>query len=272
MSLRLLWRPRIAVMELFGFIGGSTRTSRYLDLLNTIRESGRFKAVVLNIDSPGGLTAPSESLHLAVSKLAARKPVVAFISGVGASGGYLVSCAATRVIALPSAMVGSIGAISIRPIVLELLQRIGVQVAVTKSGRLKDMGAFYRVPTEEEQQKEQQLIDETYKGFMTRVAESRHLGEEAVQQLATAEVFLAPRAKELGLIDELGDLDQALDLAAELGKVPRRIEYVKPKKPTLERLVSRFATSLVEEFSDEVGYWSSLFMSTYNYPPGSKGS
>ena len=261
MPFKLPRRSRIAVLELFGIIGGSAQTSRFIELLNHVRENGRFKAVVLNIDSPGGQVTASQSLYMAVSRLSAKKPVVAFISGIGASGAYQISCAATKVVAIPGAIVGSIGVISIRPILIELLQRIGVQVSVTKSDRLKDMGAIYRLPTEEEQQKEQELIDEIFKEFVALVAKSRHLDEETVRRYATGEVFLSQKAKELGLIDELGDLDQALDLAAELGKVPRRIEYVKPRKTAIERLASRFATSLAEDLRNEIAYWSSPFTS-----------
>jgi len=231
-------------VELFGIIGGGYRTARYVDTLSGLRNSKRVKAVILNIDSPGGSAGASDSLYSAIAKLAAQKPVVAFISGSAASGAYLASCAATKIVAIPSSIVGSIGVISIRPILLELLHKVGIQVNVTKSGQFKDMGAFYRLPTTEEEQKEQDLVDQIQDNFVSVVAKSRHLDPQVVRQCATGEVFIAAKAKQLGLIDEVGDFDVALDIAAQLGKVPRRSFYARPPKTLIERLLSRLTSSL----------------------------
>jgi signal peptide peptidase SppA len=107
----------------------------------------------------------------------------------------LVSCAAQKIVALPSAAIGSIGVISSRPVLERLLEKIGVHVAVTKSGPLKEMGAFYREPSEEEKQKEQELIDSYYDYFIKVVAKGRHMEEGRVRELATGEVFLGEIAK-----------------------------------------------------------------------------
>jgi protease-4 len=252
MSPGLPWRGRIAVVELFGVLAGSYRTTRYLEILDALRRSRRTKAVVVNLDSPGGSAPAAYSLFLELSRLATEKPVVVFISGSGTSGAYLVSCAATRVVALPSAVVGSIGVISVRPLLPELLQKVGVQITVTKSGEFKDMGAIYRFPTPEEQQKEQELVQRLYEDFVSTVARSRRLEPDVVRRYATGEIFLAPQAKELGLIDEVGDWDRAVDLAMELGKVPRRLYHARPHRALAERLLSRFAFSMVEEISEQV--------------------
>jgi protease-4 len=242
----LFARAPIALVELFGILGGTLKISQYLRLLQTLRDSRKIKAAILDIDSPGGTATASELLHYALLRVAAVKPVVAFIRGMGTSGAYLVSSAATKIIALPTALVGSIGVISIRPIMPELLQKIGIKVSVAKGGRLKDMGAFYREPTEEEKQKEQELVDEYYANFIANVAQSRRLDIEKVKEYATGEVFSARKAKELGLVDELGDLDKAIDLAAQLGRVPRKFFHLRPRRPLLERLLYPAATSLIE--------------------------
>jgi len=243
LSFSLPGRARIAIVELFGVIGGSHRTARYVDTLSSLRNSKRVKAVILKVDSPGGSAGASDCLYSAITKLSAQKPVVAFISGTATSGAYLASCAATKIVAVPSSIVGSIGVISIRPILLELLHKVGIQIAVTKSGQFKDMGAFYRLPTTEEEQREQDLIDQIQDNFISAVAESRHLDLQAVRQYATGEVFMAPRAKQLGLIDEVGDFEVALDIAAQLGKVPRRPFYIRRQKTLTERLLSRVTSS-----------------------------
>lgn len=239
-------RPRVAVLELFGVIGSGIRMVNLLRGLEALRDSRRARAVVLDIDSPGGLATTSEYLHLAVAKIASRKPVVAFIRNTGASGAYMAACAATRVVALPTAVVGSIGVISLHPLVTQLLDRLGVKIRVAKGGHLKDMGAFYREPTPEEVQKEEELVNEYYQQFISIVARARKMDPEAVRRLATGEVFTGQRAKELGLVDELGDLEQAIGLAASLARVPPRSFLLRPRRPLLERLLAPTALSIAE--------------------------
>lgn len=245
-------RGRIAIVELFGTIGGALRPTPTAQILEGLRESRRIRAVVLDIDSPGGSVAASEQLYSSVARLNERKPVVAFIRGYGASGAYMTACAARRIVALSGAIVGSIGVIAIHPVLEGLLQRSGVGVEVSKSGRLKDMGAPWRGPTDEERAKSQGLVDELNAGFLSLVARARHLDEERVRELATGEVFTGRRAQEMGLVDELGDLDRALDLAAELGQVPRRVVYARPRRGLLERLLFRMSSSLVDAAMDRV--------------------
>jgi protease-4 len=247
MAMLQRWGAKVGVLELFGILAGNRRIATYIELLNTLGKNSSVKSVIVSVDSPGGMATASDYLYSAVNRLAAKKPVVAFISGSGTSGAYLVSCAAHKIVALPSAAVGSIGVISSRPVLERLLEKIGVHVTVTKSGRLKDMGAFYREPSEEEKQKEQELIDSYFNYFIKVVAKGRRMEEGRVRELATGEVFLGEKAKGLGLVDEVGDFDTALDLAAQLGKVRRRFSYVRPRRGFAERLFSRFAVSFAEE-------------------------
>jgi protease-4 len=241
--------PKIAITELFGVLGAPSRMVENVRLFQSLRENDSVKSVVIDVDSPGGTVAASDYLHRSVRKLAEKKPVVAFIRGTGASGGYMVACGATKIVALPTAMVGSIGVISVRPLVYELLDKVGVRMSVTKSGRLKDMWSAFRESTEEEKQREQALLDEFYETFIRVVAEGRKLPPDDVRALATGEVFTAARAKEMKLLDELGDLDSAIDAAAELAKTPRKVRYFRPKRNLRSLLMSRFASALVEEVS-----------------------
>jgi protease-4 len=243
--------PRIGVVELFGVLGTTIRGPDYGRILSSLRDDSRVRAVVADIDSPGGAASVAEEIHLGIAKIAAKKPVVAFIRGSGLSGGYLAACAATKVVALPTAMVGSIGVISIRPVVSELLQRLGVKVFVTKAGTFKDMFQPFREPTDEEQKKLQTLMDEYYEWFVDAVARTRRLQPKKVHSLATGELFTARKAKELGLVDDLGDLDTAIDMATELGRVPRRLAYLRPRRAILERLVGRVAAGVVETVAAE---------------------
>jgi len=246
---RWLSPERIAVVEVFGALGSAVRTAELVRTFRSLEENERVRAVVVDIDSPGGSAPASDYLHRALARVAARKPVVAFIRGMGASGAYLLGCAATRIVAIPSALVGSIGVISIRPLLYEFLRRYGIGVSVTKSGRLKDMWYPFREPTEEEQEKEQALLDEFYEHFVSTVASARHLDPERVRALATGEVFGAARAMEAALVDELGDLERAIEIAMELGKVPRRLAYVRPRRGLRTILFQRMASAFVEEIA-----------------------
>ena len=139
-------------------------------------------------------------------------------------------------VTLPSALVGSIGVIYLRPVLEQLLERVGVGFSVYKGGALKDMGGFWRSTTPEENEKFQALIGEIYENFVNVVGQGRKMEVDQVRGLATGEVFTGRRAHELGLVDELGDFDRALELAAELGKTRPRPVWVRPRRPLLGRL------------------------------------
>ena len=253
---------QIAVVEMEGAIGARLKPGEYVKLLRSLQENQRVRAVVLDIDSPGGSAPGSNYLYLAVRDLAQHKPVVAFIRGLGASGAYLLSCPANRIVAIPSAIVGSIGVISMRPALYEALDRIGVHMNVTKSAALKDMGSMFRPATPEEESKEQELVDDLYDQFLDSVAEGRHMDKAKVRELATGEVFTARRASQIGLVDELGDLERAIDIAAELGDVARKPVWVHPKKGLRDVLSSMMAGSMVTEVANQL---EERFASRYNF-------
>ncbi len=234
-------RGRVAVVRLHGPIGGAGRTAEWTELIRHLRESRRIPAVVIDIDSGGGSAAASDDLFLALERLAARKPVVAAIRGTGASGAYLAAMAAHRLVANPNAIVGSIGVISYGPRLPRLLERVGVSVSVTKAGRYKETGAPWRDETPEELAIEQGLVDAFYDAFVARVAAGRRLDPERIRELATGEVWLGTRALELGLVDEIGDLERAVEIAAEMAGVPGRAAPVRMRRPLVGRLIDRFA-------------------------------
>ena len=244
---------RIAVTELFGAIGSPQRTTEYIRMLRAIEENNRIRALVIDIDSPGGAAGPSEYIFSSVKKIADKKPVVAFIRGMGASGGYMVACGATKIIAVPMALVGSIGVISQRPMLHEALDKIGVRMETTKAGRLKDMFSPFREPTPEEKEREQTLLNTFYDRFVELVATQRKLSVERTRELATGEVFTADEAKSSGLIDDLGDLDTAIDLAQGLAEMSeRKVTYVKPHRGLRDRLLNNAAMAVVDAFGTAI--------------------
>ena len=232
-------RSGVAVVEVHGVIGTRVRDSVYSRLFDSIGRNKRYGALLLDIDSPGGSATSSDLLYHSLTRVAETKPVVAYVRGLGASGGYYLCCAASRVVALPTALVGSIGVIHLRPILEQLLGKLGIEFSVFKEGRLKDMSGFWRSPTPEEGDKFQSLIAEMYDTFVSVVAQGRSMEQEKVRELATGEVYTARRGHELGLIDELGDFHRALKLAAELGNVRPRPRWVRPRRSLSDRLMGR---------------------------------
>ncbi len=245
--------PKVAVLELYGSLGGAIRTQQYVPAIKALRENRRVRAVVLDIDSPGGSATVADYLHSELKKLAAKKPVVSFIRGLGASGGYYLAVAGTRIIATRASLVGSIGVITIRPVAQDLLQKLGVRVAVAKSGPLKGMGLPFTDITEEERQKDERMVQQFFEHFLAVVAEGRRVPLERVREWATGEVFWGSEALEKGLVDELGDLDRATALAAELARIPERVTRVRPRRnPVLARLTGQFAEALVRSAAAEI--------------------
>ena len=236
-------RPPVVVVDMQGQIGPAIRPLDFARLLAKLREDRSVRAVVLNIDSPGGVATGADLITRAVMRLRDEKPVACFIGGIGASGGYMIAAATQRVIALPAAIVGAIGVISYRPMVYEALQRIGVGMHVAKSGRLKDMLSPFREATDEEREKEQYLLDSLYDLFVASVARGRGLPEARVRELATGEVFPASDAVENGLVDEIGDLDDTVDWVVEQSGAPRRLRIVRPRRTLREMLLGRGAAS-----------------------------
>jgi len=232
-------RTGVAVVEVYGIIGARVRAPVYTRLFDAVARSSRLRALLLDIDSPGGSASASEVLYHSLRKVGKTKPVVAYVRGTGASGGYYLCCAASKVVALPTALVGSIGVISVRPVLEQLLGKLGMQVAVFKGGRLKDMGGFWRSPTDEESMKYQELITEIYDNFVAVVAQGRHMEEGKVREVATGEVFTARRGQALGLVDELGDFDRALELAAELGETRPNPLWLRPRRSLADRFMGR---------------------------------
>ena len=236
-------RAGVAVVDIHGAIGPKIRISTYERLFDSIASSKRYRALLLDIDSPGGSAFGSEVLYYSLLRVAAQKPVVAYVRGIGASGAYYLCCAASKVIALPSALVGSIGVIYLRPIMEQLLGKVGVEFSVFKAGRLKDMSGFWRSPTQEEEGKFQDLLTEIYDNFVAVVTSGRSMEDAKVRELATGEIFTAKTGLDLGLVDELGSFHHAVEAAAKLADVPRlRPRWVTPRRPFSERLMGRFGS------------------------------
>jgi len=246
----LIPRPavdKIAVISLSGTITtessslffGSTITPELVrDYLTKAEEDTAVKAIVLRIESPGGEIAPCQEILWEIERVKETKPIVVSMGGTAASGGYYISTKAAKIVALPTTMTGSIGVISQVMNIEGLLEKLGIQIETFKGGKYKDMYSGFREMTPEEEEIMQGMVDEYYEQFIDVVAEGRELSREEVRNLATGQLYTGTEAKELGLVDELGDLDTAIDLAAELAGIEAPIvEYYQPPRLTLWSLL-----------------------------------
>jgi protease-4 len=187
--------------------------------LKKAEKDKRIGAVVLQVDSPGGTVTASDVLYheIASFRERAKVPVVAALMKTATSGAYYISLPADYIMAHPTTVTGSTGVIFLRPKVTGLISKIGVEVIVSKSGKLKDMGSPFRPDTAEEREILQGMIDEFARRFIGLVTTHRNPGEAALATISTARVFLAEEARELGLVDGIGYLDDALARARQLG-------------------------------------------------------
>ena len=233
---------KIAVIPLNGpiqsgeaslFFGGSVITPQLVrNQLERARQDDAVKAVVLQIESPGGVVAACQEIVNEIEQV--EKPVVVSMGTLAASGGYFISAKADKIVALPATLTGSIGVIAQVPNIKGLYEKLGIEMEVFKAGKYKDMYAGLRELTPEERELLQEMTDQLYDQFVQLVAESRDLSEEEVRALATGQLYTGEQAKELGLVDELGGLDTAIDLAANLAGVKEAtVEYYKPEIPSL---------------------------------------
>ncbi|HCP23130.1 MAG TPA: signal peptide peptidase SppA [Dehalococcoidia bacterium] len=232
-------RSGVAVVEIHGVIGNHVRVPAYSRIFESVAKNKKLRAILLDIDSPGGSATGSEVLYRGIQRVAEEKPVYAYVSGLGASGGYYLACAANRVYALPTALIGSIGVIYLRPVLEQLLSKVGVEFSVFKSGEFKDMTGFWRSPTESESEKFQELINEIFDNFVNVVATGRSLEEEKVREIATGEVLTAQRGLGLGLVDQIGDFTDALNAVAEAGDAKPAPKWLRPTRSLGQRIFGR---------------------------------
>jgi protease-4 len=220
---------RVALVEVEGLIVGAERVVHELE---EHLEDSSVRAVVVRVQSPGGVVAPTQEIHDAILRVRAKgKPVVASLGAIAASGGYYLAVAADRIVANPGTLTGSIGVLMQVAEVEGLLKKVGVHLEVIKAGRHKDLGNFARAMTAEERAILQALLDDMYDQFVAAVARGRGLDRTAVLELADGRVYSGRRAKELKLVDELGGLEDAVRAAGALAGIPGKPRLVRARRP-----------------------------------------
>jgi len=238
---------RIALVRVEGPILDS---KDIIDELKTYVKDPSIKAIVLRIDSPGGAVAPSQEIYEEIRKAVVKKKVVVSMGSVAASGGYYIAAPATRIVANPGTLTGSIGVIMEIPNVEGLMNKIGVKTEVIKSGRHKDIASVFRGIKKEEREILQGVLDNVHEQFIKAVAEGRKMLIEDVKKMADGRIFTGEQALKAGLVDEIGNLEDAVKIAARLTGIKGEPSVV--SKEERFSLIHMLRNKMPKEFSDMV--------------------
>ncbi|HZW37637.1 MAG TPA: signal peptide peptidase SppA, partial [Candidatus Deferrimicrobiaceae bacterium] len=198
---------KVAVLPVTGMIADSEAT---IEQLKKFAKDDSIKAIVIRINSPGGGVGPSQEIYEEVKKLKGKKIVLASMGALAASGGYYIACGTQKIYANPGTITGSIGVIMNFMNVKELIEKIGLKGMVVKSGAFKDIGSPVREMKPEERELLQGVIDNVHSQFIAAVAEGRKMDRESVARIADGRIFSGEQAKALGLVDALGNLEDAV--------------------------------------------------------------
>lgn len=243
----------VGLVEVKGIILDPQETVKQLQALG---KNEQVKAVVLRIDSPGGVVGPSQEIHDAVKKLNLKKKVVVSMGSLAASGGYYIAVPATRIYANPGTITGSIGVLMKFSNMEGLMDKIGMKAFTLKTGQYKDVGSPVRPMTNEEKEMLQSVIDSTHGQFIRAVAEGRKLPVEQVRALANGRIYSGEQALALKLVDQLGTLQDAVEEAGRIGGIKGEPELIRPpkkKKVFLDLLVESAAEKISSYAAQEKG-------------------
>jgi protease-4 len=226
-SFSLSLRERIGVIPIEGPI---TESQQIIKQLVDFKKDERIKAIILRVNSPGGGVAPSQEIYREVRKTIPTKKVVASMGAVAASGGYYIASAADKIVANPGTLTGSIGVIMEFVQLEDLLKKLGIGMEVLKSGEFKDIGSPHRRMSEREKELIRNLILEIQGQFVEAVAQGRNISVEKVQEIADGRILSGAQSKELGLVDQLGNFEDAVDLAKSMAGIKGEVTLVYPKR------------------------------------------
>jgi protease-4 len=249
---RFAYGDKIAIIEIRGVI---TQSSGIIEEINQYQEDEGVKAIILRIDSPGGGVGPAQEIHREILKVKSKKKVVTSMGSVAASGGYYIACASDLIIANPGTITGSIGVIMEFANIEELFKKIGIKGVVLKSGEHKDIGSPFREMTPEEKKIIQGVIDNVHQQFVQAVAKGRKMEQEKVMQIADGRILTGEQAKQIGLVDQIGNLQDTIDIVAKMAGIEGKPNILYPKRKfSLWELLVRETTSAILDILNEKGF------------------
>lgn len=261
----LVTGDRVGVIEISGVL---VESKDILQHIKDYREDGSVKAIVLRINSPGGGVGPSQEIYREIRKTVKEKNVIASMGAVAASGGYYVASAASGIIASPGTVTGSIGVIMGYTNFQDIFSKIGLKPVVVKSGEFKDMGSPVREMTAAEEKILTDFVQKIHMQFITHVSEARRMDVAEVKLLADGRIYTGEEAKTMGLVDRLGNLEDAVEWAGRLGGIKGDISTVYPKKDGMSFF--EYLTGMsVQRFAEHVFQSSRLssISAAYLYHP-----
>ncbi len=242
---------KIAVIPIEGVIKKSDTITKQLI---TFRNDRQIKAIILKINSPGGGVGPSQEIYTETIRTTQTKKVIAYLGSLAASGGYYVASAADKIVANPGTLTGSIGVLMEFMNIEELLDKIGVEMHVIKSGEFKDLGSPSRKMTEKEKKMLKSLIEDIRNQFVAAVSKGRNMPEEKISEIADGRIFSGRQAKELGLVDSLGNFQDAVNLTKETAHIKGKAKLVYPEKKRKSLLWNLLFRDLVNDIINRVDH------------------
>jgi protease-4 len=253
-SARFAFGDKIAIVEVKGVI---SQSSGVIEELQQYLADDGVKAIILRVDSPGGGVGPAQEIYREIMRIrsTSKKKVVTSMGSVAASGGYYIACASDRIVANPGTITGSIGVIMQFSNLEELLKKIGVKGVVLKSGEHKDIGSPFREMTPEEKRIMQEVLDNVHQQFIQAVADGRKLERSKVAEIADGRILTGEQAKNLGLVDQLGNLQDTIDVTAKMVGIEGKPNVLYPKrKISIWDLLMRDMASAIVDVLTEKGY------------------
>ncbi len=253
---RFAFGDKIAIVEIKGVI---SQSSSIIEELQQYLDDDGVKAIILRIDSPGGGVGPAQEIHREILKIKTKKKVVTSMGSVAASGGYYIACDSDFIVANPGTITGSIGVLMQFSNFEELLRKIGIKGVVLKSGEHKDVGSPFREMTPEEKKIMQEVIDNVHQQFIKAVVEGRKLNYSKVLPIADGRILTGEQAKNLGLVDQMGNLQDTIDITAKMVGIVGKPNVLYPKKrlSLFELLMRDMASTLIDiihEKGDELSF------------------
>ena len=255
---------KVGVIEIIGVIVDS---KPFLEDLKRFREDKSIKAIVIRVDSPGGGVGPSQEIFRAINKAKEFKKVITSMGALAASGGYYAAAATDGIMANPGTITGSIGVIMGYTDLQGIFKKIGLSSVVIKSGNFKDTGSPLRTMREEERQFLQDFVSKIHEQFVSDVAEGRSLEKSVVSKLADGRIYTGKESVELGLVDRLGNLEDAVDWAAELAGIKGPVAVVYPPKPK-PTFIEYLTEASVKEMTSIISNREMKMNAEFLYKPG----
>ncbi|WP_456389605.1 signal peptide peptidase SppA [Hydrogenimonas sp.] len=241
--------PNLAILNLSGPI---MNAGKLVKEITDLRKEKSIKGVLFIVDSPGGAVAPSVEISMAIKRLRAKKPVVAYAAGTMASGSYYASIWSSKIVANPAATIGSIGVIMEGLNIKGLADKLGIKPQVVKAGKYKEAGTPFREWTPDERREIETHVLDIYHLFIQDVANARHLDAKHPEKFADARIFISEKAKKVGLIDEIGSIEDAKDITKKLSGVK---EAHWKEKSKLEEYIENLAQNSAITFANQLKSW-----------------